>query len=84
MKERTVDIEEKNEALRDLLPASGIAATPVSIGAWGSRLFAIDGTGDIVTIGAQFNANPNFYIPISAQTAAPVTTTAPTLSSASN
>ena len=28
-------------ALRDLLPASGIAATPVNIGAWGSRLFAM-------------------------------------------
>jgi MFS family permease len=28
-------------ALRDLLPASGIAATQVNIGAWGSRLFAM-------------------------------------------
>ena len=28
-------------ALRDLLPASGIAATGPNIGAWGSRLFAM-------------------------------------------
>src|SRR5438445_13336416 len=28
-------------ALRDLLPASGIAPTPVNIGAWGRRLFAM-------------------------------------------
>jgi MFS family permease len=28
-------------ALRDLLPASGIPATPINIGAWGSRLFAM-------------------------------------------
>src|SRR5215471_13410065 len=28
-------------ALRDLLPASGIEATTVNIGVWGSRLFAM-------------------------------------------